>query len=187
MRLAPYTTFLSSDQTRHGLGSFSDSAPPVMSRPTPGPDQSRRRCARICASRARIGWRATARGGQGQRLRPRSADAFCRRLATPTALRCSSSTPRFRCVSITTRAASFCWKGFFAADELPEIASRRLAVVVHHIATRAHAGDHDAARARSEVFIKINTGMNRLRLQARGSARDRRSPVGSARASQRCA
>jgi alanine racemase len=52
-------------------------------------------------------------------------------------------------------------EGFFAPDELTEIAARRLAVVVHHT-------DHirmleTAALARPiEVFIKVNSGMNRL-------------------------
>jgi len=52
-------------------------------------------------------------------------------------------------------------EGFFEERELPEIAQRRLAVAIHH---------HDqvamlerAALARPlEVFVKINTGMNRL-------------------------
>jgi len=52
-------------------------------------------------------------------------------------------------------------EGFFAVDELPEIAARRLAVVVHHM---EHVSMLDsAALARPlEVFIKVNTGMNRL-------------------------
>ena len=50
-------------------------------------------------------------------------------------------------------------EGFFTPDELPEIAARRLAVVVHHT-------DHlrmleTATLPRPlEVFIKINSGMN---------------------------
>ena len=52
-------------------------------------------------------------------------------------------------------------EGFFASDELTEIAARRLAVVVHHI-------DHvrmleTATLSRPlEIFIKVNSGMNRL-------------------------
>jgi alanine racemase len=52
-------------------------------------------------------------------------------------------------------------EGFFGMDELSEIAARRLAVVVHHM-------DHvrmleTASLSRPlEVFIKVNTGMNRL-------------------------
>jgi alanine racemase len=52
-------------------------------------------------------------------------------------------------------------EGFFAQDELVEIAARRLAVVVHHT-------DHirmleTATLSRPlEVFIKVNSGMNRL-------------------------
>jgi alanine racemase len=52
-------------------------------------------------------------------------------------------------------------EGFFGADELPEIAARRLAVVVHH--TEQVRELETAALARPlEVFIKVNTGMNRL-------------------------
>lgn len=56
-------------------------------------------------------------------------------------------------------------EGFFAADELPEIAAKRLAVVIHHaeqvrMLERAHL-----ARP-LEVFVKINTGMNRLGVRA---------------------
>ncbi len=52
-------------------------------------------------------------------------------------------------------------EGFFGADELPEIASRRLAVVVHHIEHVRMLETTPLARP-LEVFIKINTGMNRL-------------------------
>lgn len=52
-------------------------------------------------------------------------------------------------------------EGFFSVDELPEIAARRLAVVVHH--TEHVRMLETAALARPlEVFIKVNTGMNRL-------------------------
>ena len=77
-------------------------------------------------------------------------------------------------------------EGFFEASELPEIAARRLAVVVHH--TEQIKMLEAATLARPiEVFIKINTGMNRLgfrpgevhaiverwaRLQRRGDALD---------------
>ena len=52
-------------------------------------------------------------------------------------------------------------EGFFAADELPEIAARRLAVVVHHEDQVRMLEGADLARP-IEVFVKINTGMNRL-------------------------
>lgn len=52
-------------------------------------------------------------------------------------------------------------EGFFGADELPEIASRRLAVVVHHIEHVRMLETTPLTRP-LEVFIKINTGMNRL-------------------------
>jgi len=56
-------------------------------------------------------------------------------------------------------------EGFFAPDELPEFAARRLASVVHHaeqvtMLERAHL------ERPIEVFLKINTGMNRLGVRA---------------------
>ena len=54
-------------------------------------------------------------------------------------------------------------EGFFEERELAEIAQRRLAVVVHHVDQVAML--EAAALARPlEVFVKINTGMNRLGL-----------------------
>jgi alanine racemase len=52
-------------------------------------------------------------------------------------------------------------EGFFAADELPEIAARRLAVVVHHEEQVRMLEEAQLPRP-IEVFVKINTGMNRL-------------------------
>ena len=52
-------------------------------------------------------------------------------------------------------------EGFFAADELPEIAERRIAVVVHSEAQLRMLERSRLAKP-IEVFIKINTGMNRL-------------------------
>jgi alanine racemase len=52
-------------------------------------------------------------------------------------------------------------EGFFSTDELPEIAARRLAVVVHHNEQVRMLESTSLARP-LEVFIKINTGMNRL-------------------------
>ncbi len=52
-------------------------------------------------------------------------------------------------------------EGFFAADELPEIAARRLAVVVHH-PDQARMLELARLERPIEVFVKINTGMNRL-------------------------
>ena len=52
-------------------------------------------------------------------------------------------------------------EGFFGADELPEIALRRLAVVVHHTEQVRMLETTQLTRP-LEVFIKINTGMNRL-------------------------
>jgi alanine racemase len=52
-------------------------------------------------------------------------------------------------------------EGFFAADELTEIAARRLAVVVHHIEQVRMLETATLSRP-LEVFIKVNSGMNRL-------------------------
>jgi alanine racemase len=52
-------------------------------------------------------------------------------------------------------------EGFFTPDELPEVAARRIAVVVHN---EEQLRMLELARLEQslEVFIKINTGMNRL-------------------------
>ena len=52
-------------------------------------------------------------------------------------------------------------EGFFAPDELMEIAARRLAVVVHHIDQVRMLETATLSRP-LEVFIKVNSGMNRL-------------------------
>lgn len=52
-------------------------------------------------------------------------------------------------------------EGFFDAHELPEIAARRLAVVVHHPEQLKMLETASLPRP-IEVFVKINTGMNRL-------------------------
>ncbi len=52
-------------------------------------------------------------------------------------------------------------EGFFTPDELPEVAARRLAVVVH---SEDQVRMLELARLERplEVFVKVNTGMNRL-------------------------
>jgi alanine racemase len=55
-------------------------------------------------------------------------------------------------------------EGFFAVAELHEIASRRLAVVVHH-AEQIRMLESTPLSRPVEVFLKINTGMNRLGLR----------------------
>ena len=52
-------------------------------------------------------------------------------------------------------------EGFFAADELAEIAARRLAIVVHH-PEQVRILELARLERPLEVFVKINTGMNRL-------------------------
>ena len=52
-------------------------------------------------------------------------------------------------------------EGFFEASELPEVSARRLAVVVHHMEQVKMLEAATLARP-IEVFIKVNTGMNRL-------------------------
>jgi len=52
-------------------------------------------------------------------------------------------------------------EGFFTPDELPEIAARRLAIVVHN-EEQVRMLEHATLSRPLEVFVKINTGMNRL-------------------------
>jgi alanine racemase len=52
-------------------------------------------------------------------------------------------------------------EGFFAPDELPEIAARRIAVVVHS-EEQVRMLEHANLPRPLEVYVKINTGMNRL-------------------------
>ena len=52
-------------------------------------------------------------------------------------------------------------EGFFAPDELSEISARRLAVVVHHEDQVKMLEAAELSRP-IEVFVKVNTGMNRL-------------------------
>jgi len=52
-------------------------------------------------------------------------------------------------------------EGFFAGGELQEIAARRLAVVVHH-EDQVRMLEGAELQRPIEVFVKINTGMNRL-------------------------
>lgn len=56
-------------------------------------------------------------------------------------------------------------EGFFDAAELPEIAAKRLAVVVHH-ADQVRMLEIAQLSRPLEVFVKVNTGMNRLGLRA---------------------
>ncbi|HET9046205.1 MAG TPA: alanine racemase [Casimicrobiaceae bacterium] len=52
-------------------------------------------------------------------------------------------------------------EGFFESSELPEIAQRRLAVVVHH-EDQVRMLEAVSLTRPLEVFVKVNTGMNRL-------------------------
>jgi alanine racemase len=61
-------------------------------------------------------------------------------------------------------------EGFFDERELAEIAHRRLAVVVHHEAQIAML-ERAALSRPLEVFVKVNTGMNRLGLPPADVAR----------------
>jgi alanine racemase len=54
-------------------------------------------------------------------------------------------------------------EGFFEERELAEIAQRRLAIVVHHLEQVAVL-ERAALTRPLEVFVKVNTGMNRLGL-----------------------
>ena len=68
--------------------------------------------------------------------------------------------------AIALRAAHYARRillleGFFSPDELPEFAARRLATVVHHEQQVRMLETVRLARP-LEVFVKVNTGMNRL-------------------------
>ncbi len=52
-------------------------------------------------------------------------------------------------------------EGFYAAAELPEIAARRIAVAVHHV-EQVRMLETAMLPRPLEIFLKINTGMNRL-------------------------
>ena len=52
-------------------------------------------------------------------------------------------------------------EGFFAAEELLEIAARRLAAVVHHV-DQVEMLEAATLPRPVEIFVKVNTGMNRL-------------------------
>ncbi len=71
-------------------------------------------------------------------------------------------------------------EGFFSPDELPEIAARRLAIVVHHTEHLRMLETATLSRP-LEVFIKINTGMNRLgfRPEEAGAVAERLSRAAS--------
>jgi len=68
--------------------------------------------------------------------------------------------------AIALRAAHYARRvllleGFFSPDELPEFSARRLATVVHHEQQVRMLETARLARP-LEVFVKVNTGMNRL-------------------------
>jgi alanine racemase len=52
-------------------------------------------------------------------------------------------------------------EGFFAVTELPEIAARRIAVVIHNV-EQVRMLETAKLERPLEVFLKVNTGMNRL-------------------------
>jgi alanine racemase len=58
-------------------------------------------------------------------------------------------------------------EGFFEASELPEIAARRIAVVVHHVEQIKMLEAATGLARPIEAFVKVNTGMNRLGFRPR--------------------
>ena len=77
-----------------------------------------------------------------------------------------------RCASGTTRAGSCCSKASSTRDELPEIAQRRLADCGAQRGAGADARDARVLPRPLEVFVKVNTGMNRLGIRVRPTSRD---------------
>src|SRR6202166_865729 len=159
MRLAPYTTFLSQTKPA-GLGSFSTSRRPVMSRPVLAQInlaalRKNLRLAREKSEGAQLlaVVKANAYGHGLQRVLPALTDADGLALLELDA-------------AVTLRERHYARRillleGFFTASELPEIAGRRLAVVVHHEEQIKMLEAASLPRP-VEVFVKINTGMNRL-------------------------
>src|SRR5450755_1590178 len=159
MRLAPYTTFPSQTKTA-GLRSFPARSRIAMSRPVLAQInlaalRKNLRVAREKAAGAQLlaVVKANAYGHGLVRVLPALSEAdglALLELGAAVALREQHYARRILLL-----------EGFFAPDELAEIAGRRLAIVVHHT-------DHirmleTATLSRPlEVFIKINTGMNRL-------------------------
>src|SRR5450755_3566057 len=159
MRLAPYTTFPSQTKTA-GLRSFPARSRIAMSRPVLAQInlaalRKNLRVAREKAAGAQVlaVVKANAYGHGLLRVLPALAEAdglALLELEAAIALREQHYARRILLL-----------EGFFAPDELVEIAARRLAVVVHHT-------DHirmleTATLSRPlEVFIKVNSGMNRL-------------------------
>ncbi len=87
--------------------------------------------------------------------------AYCLRSKTPTGWRSSNSMPQCRSREQHYMRRILLLEGFFAEGELGEVAARRLAIVVHDIEQVKML--ESAALARPlEVFVKVNTGMNRL-------------------------
>jgi alanine racemase len=66
---------------------------------------------------------------------------------------------RLRAVHYTRRVLLL--EGFFAVAELPEIAARRLAIAIHH-EDQVRMLETTRLDRPLEVFLKVNTGMNRL-------------------------
>src|ERR1700688_3912928 len=159
MRLAPYTTFLSQTKPA-GLGSFSTSRRPVMSRPV---------LAQINLAALRKNLRLAREKSEGaQLLAVVKADAYGHGLlrVLPALADADGLALLELDAAITLREHHYARRillleGFFGADELPEIALRRLAVVVHHTEQVRMLGTTQLTRP-LEGFIKINTGMNRL-------------------------
>ncbi len=135
--------------------------PPARTRRSTSP-----RCAANLATCAREGARhAGARGGQGERLRPRpDARPAGARRADGLALVELDAAIVLRERRYSRRILLL--EGFFDDRELPEFAQRRLATVVHD--TEQVRMLEKAVMSRPlEVFIKVNAGMNRLGFRAR--------------------
>jgi alanine racemase len=83
-------------------------------------------------------------------------------------------------------SAFCCLEGFFTRDELPEISHHRLAVVVHNEA-QLRMLERTRLEQPIEVFVKINSGMNRLGIAMTEGRADGSSASTTARRSPCCA
>jgi len=163
MRLAPYTTFSTPDQTRSARGESPAREARIsaaMSRPL---------VAQINLSALRANLRKARERAPGtQVLAVVKADAYGHGLTRvlPALSEADGLALLELDAAIALRERHYARRvllleGFFSADELPEIAARRLAVVVHHEEQVRMLETAQLARP-IEVFVKINTGMNRL-------------------------
>ena len=143
------------------------------------PIQRRIRALRISATT----WRLRGAHAPGARLmavikanalRARPAARGAGRCATPTAWPCSISTPRCACAARATAGAFCCWR---ASSSCPSCRVWRSIAWLPWCTARSSCACSKRCRSAApvDVFLKLNTGMNRLGLRPRSCARRSRA------------